>query len=71
MKLDIAAFERLLGEKGLTKSECAARAGLSRQSMSVILARGTCQPKTAGKLAVGLGVGIEQIATSNGETGVL
>jgi DNA-binding Xre family transcriptional regulator len=52
---------RILAEKEMTKSELAARSGLSRQNISTIIGRGTCEPKTAGKLAAGLGVRVEEI----------
>ena len=61
MKLDVMKIVRLLAEQGLTKSEFAARSGVSRQQISTIICRGTCAPKTAGKLAVGLGVSVAEI----------
>lgn len=61
MKLDIMKIVRLLAEQGLTKSEFAARSGVSRQQISTIIGRGTCTPKTAGKLAAGLGISVGEI----------
>lgn len=61
MRLDAMKIIRLLAEQGLTKSELAARSGVSRQQISTIIARGTCAPKTAGKLAAGLGISVAEI----------
>ena len=61
MRLDITKIVRLLAEKGLTKCELAARSGVSRQQISTIIGRGTCSPKTAGKLAAGLGIPVGEI----------
>ena len=50
-----------LADKGWTWAEYAARCGISRQNVSTIIRRGTCEPKTAGKLAAGLGVPVAEI----------
>ena len=54
-------IETMLAERGLTKTEYAANCGISRQNVSTIIRRGTCEPKTAGKLAAGLGVSVAEI----------
>ena len=51
----------LKAEQRLTNSALAERSGISRQSISTILLRGTCSPITAGKLARGLGVSVADI----------
>lgn len=61
MKLDVNKIVRILAEQGITKSELAVRSGVSRQQISTIIGRGTCTPKTAGKLAAGLGVAVWEI----------
>ena len=61
MKIKAQYIELMLAEKGLTKAAFAANCGISRQNVSTIIRRGTCEPKTAGKLAVGLGVSITDI----------
>lgn len=61
MKLDIMKIVLLLAEQGMTKAELAARSGVSRQQISTIMGRGTCAPKTAGKLAAGLGISVADI----------
>ena len=37
------------------------RCGISRQNVSTLIRRGTCEPRTAGKLASGLGVEVREI----------
>lgn len=54
-------LESLLATQGMSKRELSHRAGVSRQSISEILKRGRCQPVTAGKLARGLGVPLDEI----------
>ena len=61
MKLDVIKILRILATQGMTKSELATRAGVSRQQISTIMGRGTCAPRTAGRLAAGLGVPIDEI----------
>lgn len=61
MNLDVIRIERILAETGATKSALAEKCGLSRQSVSTIVRRGTCEPRTAGKLAAGLGVSVAEI----------
>ena len=61
MKLNVMKILKLLAERGMTKSELANRAGVSRQQISTIVGRGSCTPKTAGKLAAGLGVSVDEI----------
>ena len=61
MKLDVIKILRILATQGMTKSELATRAGVSRQQISTIMGRGTCAPRTAGRLAAGLGVSIDEI----------
>ena len=50
-----------LAEQELTQSDLAKRSGISRQSISTLLARGTCTPVTAGKLAKGLCHTVQEI----------
>lgn len=61
MKLDVMKIVRILAEHGMTKTELATRSGVSRQQISTIMGRGTCTPKTAGKLAAGLGISVSDI----------
>lgn len=61
MEINVLRIDTLLAEQGITKSKLAEKSGVSRQSISTILRRGTCTPLTAGRLAFGLGVRVEDI----------
>ena len=61
MNLLVQRIETVMAEQGLTKKELAANCGISAQNVSTIIRRGTCEPKTAGKLAAGLGVPVAEI----------
>lgn len=65
MNLDKRKIEVFLAEIGLNKSEYAKRCNISRQNISTILRRGSCEPITAGKLAKGLGVPVSEIMKSD------
>lgn len=66
MTINTLRIETLLAEKGMTKSALAPLCGISRQNISTIIRRGTCEPKTAGKLAAGLGVQVTDIIKEGG-----
>lgn len=61
MEINSIRIEQLIAEQGLTKKALAEKCGVSRQNISAVVRRGTCEPRTAGKLASGLGVTIEEI----------
>lgn len=61
MTINTAKIETMLAERGLTKAAYAQNCGISRQNVSTIIRRGTCEPRTAGKLAQGLGVDVADI----------
>lgn len=61
MVIDTQKIELIIAERGITKAQLAQRAGFVRQNISAILMRGTCEPRTAGKLAAGLGVSVADI----------
>lgn len=61
MTINTQCIETMLAERGLTKKSLAERCGISAQNVSTIIRRGTCEPKTAGKLAAGLGVPVAEI----------
>ncbi len=63
VNINSTKIEMLLAEQSLTKAALAGKCGISRQNISTIVRRGTCEPRTAGKLAMGLGVTIEEITT--------
>ena len=61
MKINATKIETLLAEQGITKAALAQKCGMARQNISTIVRRGTCEPRTAGKLAAGLGVTVADI----------
>lgn len=61
MTISATKINLLKAEQRLTNVALAERSGISRQSISTILLRGTCNPITAGKLARGLGVSVADI----------
>lgn len=61
MELSTKKIEMILAERNMTKTELSAMCGVSRQNISTIVRRGTCNPATAGKLARGLGVHVSDI----------
>ena len=68
MKVNAIKIESLLAVQGLTKTELAKKAGMSRQNVSTVVRRGTCEPRTAGKLACALGVDVSDIIESEAGT---
>lgn len=61
MKLNTQKIEILIAEQRITRAQLAERCGIARQNLSIIVRRGTAEPKTVGKLAIGLGVCISDI----------
>lgn len=61
MTIDTIRIEEILAKRNMTKTAFAKECGVSRQNVSTIIRRGTCEPRTAGKLAAGLGVSIAEI----------
>lgn len=61
IKLNVRAIVKLMATYGYTQAELGKRAGISRQSISAILGRGTCSYVNAGRIASALEVDIEEI----------
>lgn len=61
MFIDAARIELLLAERQMTKGALASGSGICRQNITAILQRGSCEPRTAGKLATALGVSVADI----------
>lgn len=61
MRISRNKIELLLAEKGLSQKMLADKSGVRRQAISAILRHQTCTPRTAGKLADGLGVPVAEI----------
>ena len=66
MLINTQQVEIILAQQGISKATLAMRCGLSRLNISTVIRRGTCEPKTAGKLAAGLGVQVNDIIKSAG-----
>lgn len=65
MIINTRKIETLIAERGITKKSLAASCGISAQNISTVIRRGTCEPKTAGKLAAGLGIPVSDIIKEN------
>ena len=61
VKLNVAGIELMMAEKMLTVKDIAENCGMLRQNVCSVLRRGKCEPRTAGKLARGLGVPVNDI----------
>lgn len=61
MTLNTQRIETLMAEQGMTQKTLSDRCGISRQSISTIICRGTAVPKSVGKLAAVLGVPVAEI----------
>ena len=61
MNISTTKIETLLAERGMTKAALSESCGISRHNISTIIRRGTCEPKTVGKLALGLGVPVAEL----------
>lgn len=66
MTINTMRIDQLCAERGLTRTALAANSGISRQNVSTIVRRGTCNPLTAAKLAAGLGVPVADIIKEGG-----
>ena len=66
MRINTNAIEAMMAELQMTKKALAAKCNISAQNISTIIRRGTCGPKTAGKLAAGLGVPVSEIIQEGG-----
>lgn len=62
MRINKMEVRVLMARKELTQTKLAEMSGLSRQSISAILGRGTCSVVNAGRLAAALGVDVKEIA---------
>ena len=62
MLIDSRTIEALIAERGTTKKALAQNCGIAAQTLSMVIRRGSCEPKTAGKIASGLSVSVSEIA---------
>ena len=61
MRIDVSKIKAALAELGMTQAALADVSGVSRQSISTILNRGTCSLIVSGKIAKALGVPVAEI----------
>ena len=61
MKISISKIDYIMATKRLKSYQVAENSGMSRQNFSTVKKRGTCSPNTVAKIAVGLGVSIDEI----------
>lgn len=66
MKISKQKIQIRMAEKKMTMTALAAASGMSRQQLSVIIAKGVCNPASAGKIAEGLGATVIDIAEEGG-----
>lgn len=61
MRIDSIKIKLLLAEQEINQSVLAERCGIAKQNISAMLARGTCSPAKAVKMANALGVDAREI----------
>ena len=61
MKLDVFAIKLIVAERELKIGELAKKMGFHRDIVHQIFRRGTCTPRTAGKIAHALDVSVADI----------
>ncbi|RGQ40203.1 XRE family transcriptional regulator [[Clostridium] leptum] len=66
MKISKQKIEMLQAARKMTATKLAELSGVTRQQISTIKQRGTCQPWTAQKLADAFGVSLESIIETEG-----
>ena len=61
MRLNVPAIKIIMARGKISQQELGQLSGISRQSVCMILARGSCSIENAGKLADALGVDVKEI----------
>ena len=61
MRINVFRIEKELAQQTLTKKILAEKMGIGRQNITTILKRGTCEPKTAGRIAAALDIPVSEI----------
>lgn len=61
MKINTRFIKIKLAEQGVTQSAYAEKCGICQSQISRTFRRETCDPKTVGRLAAGLGVSVEEV----------
>ena len=68
MQINTTQIQIALAERKMTWRQLADASGISRQNISTVIRRGTCTPRTAGKLAEGLSVPVARITAEKEES---
>lgn len=55
-----------LARQGITQLDLAKRSNTTQQAISMILRRGSCEPRTAGKIARALNVDVDELIMKEG-----
>jgi DNA-binding Xre family transcriptional regulator len=66
MRISKQVIQVHMAEKKMTMTALATASGMSRQQLSVIIAKGVCTPASAGRIAEGLGVTVMDIVEEGG-----
>lgn len=61
MRINSFRIHAQLARQNMTQTELAKRAGTTRQAMSTLIRRGSCEPRTAGKIAAALNIDVEEL----------
>lgn len=67
MKISRTKIETILAENQMTLSQLSEASGIAKQNISTIIRRGTCTPRTAGRLAAGLRLPVADIVRKESE----
>ena len=54
MKISRTKIESIMAENQMTLSQLSTASGIAEQNISTVIRRGTCTPRTAGRIAAGL-----------------
>lgn len=66
MRINSFRINAQLARQGMTQSELAKKAGMTRQATSTLIRRGSCEPRTAGRIARALNVDVEDLIVKEG-----
>ena len=66
MKINSFQINAQLARKNMTRIELAKKSGILPQNISTIINRGSCEPRTAGKIARALNVDVEDLIVKEG-----
>ena len=67
MKINRTKIETVMAENQLTLSQLSMASGIAKQNISTIMRRGTCTPRTAGRIAAGLQLPVAAIVREEDE----